>query len=83
MKVQSVLALCAVLFFAVTYSSPIENVDQTIEQSDDKNALLQEKLFRYLMAMDVAAEQATESLLADTGIAAAQQRGMVGRSTHR
>ena len=73
MKVLSVLAVCAVLFFAVTYSSPSESEEQIIEQDDEK-ALAQDELLRYLMAMDQADEQAAESQLTDTDMATFQSK---------
>ena len=74
MKVFTVLALCAVVFFAVAYSSPTEREDEVIEQDDEESALIQEKLLRYLMAMDQADEQAAESQRASPGMATSQWR---------
>ena len=43
MKVLSVLALCAFLFFAITYASPISDKEaEAIEQSGGENALTQQ-----------------------------------------
>ena len=51
MKVWGVLVLCAVLFFSVTFSSPSENEDLTIEKAKKKNTLAQENLSKLLHAL--------------------------------
>ena len=58
MKVLSVFSLCAILFFALTYSSPClyeelvgEIEEQAIEQADGKKALTQQNLFDQLRAL--------------------------------
>ena len=83
MKVWSILALCTVLFFAVTYSSPTESEDQTIEQADDENDLAQEKTLRYLMDMELAEKQAAESQLIGTSKATTQLVRRYGRRGRR
>ena len=59
MKVLSVLALCAVLFFAVTYAHQTEDEEQAIEQNGIEQAFEEEDEERALQ-QDKMREQDTE-----------------------
>ena len=69
MKVLSILALCAVLFFAVTYAYPTEDEEQAIEQNgieqavenaDEERALLQD-IWREIQEQDNAEAQTLQN----------------------